>query len=120
MFLIYSALYVNKYVLVNGKLIVIFEKNPSGGYRTNGKDKEGVIISVVPGGRANLPSEVTHKILFCLEWAFPDVGGSSVENAAEDGGHWATKRHTAIRKHDRHTSILPWKRLTSCKILSRL
>jgi hypothetical protein len=52
---------------VNGKLTVMFEKNPSGGYRTNGNERDGVMTRVVPGGNANLPSAVTHSILFCLE-----------------------------------------------------
>lgn len=48
----------------------MFEKNPSGGYLTNGNDNEGAITRVVPGGNANLPSDVTHSILFCLECPF--------------------------------------------------
>lgn len=45
-------------LLVNGKLIVILEKNPSGGYRTNGIDSDGLTTKVVPGGRASRPSDV--------------------------------------------------------------
>lgn len=60
----------NFYLLVNGKLIVKFEKNPSGGYLTKGNDKEGAMTRVVPGGKASLPSDVTHSILFCLECPF--------------------------------------------------
>ena len=57
----------NQNLLVKGKLTVMLEKNPSGGYLTNGNDKEGEMTRVVPGGKANLPSAVTHNILFCLE-----------------------------------------------------
>lgn len=46
--------------------MVILEKKPSGGYLTKGSDREGVIIIVVPGGRARRPSCVTQRILFCL------------------------------------------------------
>lgn len=52
------------YLLVKGKLTVIFEKNPSGGYRTKGMERDGVMTRVVPGGRAKRPSEVTHNIRF--------------------------------------------------------
>lgn len=54
-------------VLVSGKLIVIFDKNPSGGYRTNGSDNVGVILNTVPGGRAKRPSSVIHISLFFRE-----------------------------------------------------
>lgn len=53
-----------EYLLVKGKLTVILEKNPSGGYLTNGSDKDGVMTRVVPGGRARRPSDVTHNIRF--------------------------------------------------------
>lgn len=45
----------------------MFEKKPSGGYRTNGKDNDGDMIMVVPGGSASRPSDVIHNILFCRE-----------------------------------------------------
>lgn len=48
--------------------MVMLEKKPSGGYRTKGNDSDGVIIRVVPGGKANLPSEVIQRNRFCLEW----------------------------------------------------
>lgn len=88
-------------LLVNGKLIVILEKNPSGGYRTNGIDRDGLTTKVVPGGRASRPSDVIHKIRFCRECAL-----FSVDVTAVDGAHCATRRHTAIRRHDMQTSIL--------------
>lgn len=47
--------------------MVMLEKNPSGGYRTNGIDKEGVITREVPGGSARRPSGVSHSSRFCLE-----------------------------------------------------
>ena len=56
-----------RYLLVNGKLMDIFDKNPSGGYLTKGKDKEGVMVRWVPGGRARRPSLVIHRSLFCRE-----------------------------------------------------
>lgn len=49
----------------------MFEKKPSGGYRTKGSDKDGEMTIVVPGGRANLPSDVIHSNLFCLECTSP-------------------------------------------------
>lgn len=54
-------------LLVNGRLTVILEKNPSGGYRTNGNERDGVMTKVVPGGSASLPSEVIQRSLFCRE-----------------------------------------------------
>ena len=48
--------------------MVIFDKNPSGGYRTKGMDKDGVMTRAVPGGRARRPSFVIQSIRFCLEW----------------------------------------------------
>lgn len=57
------------YSLVKGKLMVKFEKNPSGGYLTKGNDNDGAITSVVPGGRAKRPSSVSQRILFCLDLA---------------------------------------------------
>lgn len=58
---------IKEYVLVKGKLTVIFDRNPFGGCLTNGIDIEGVIVIVVPGGSASLPSFVIHSILFCRE-----------------------------------------------------
>lgn len=46
----------------------MFEKNPSGGYRTNGMAIVGDIVSDVPGGKANRPSSVTHIKRFCLDF----------------------------------------------------
>lgn len=57
-----------KPLLVKGRLTVMFEKNPSGGYLTKGNDRDGLMTRVVPGGKASLPSAVIHKIRFCLEW----------------------------------------------------
>lgn len=57
-----------RHLLVNGKLTVMFEKNPSGGCLMKGIESEGVMIKDVPGGSASLPSFVIHIILFCLEW----------------------------------------------------
>ena len=57
------------HLLVKGKLMDMLERKPSGGYRTNGSDSEGVMTRAVPGGRARRPSLVTHKIRFCLECA---------------------------------------------------
>lgn len=59
--------YGREYVLVNGKLMVMFDKKPSGGYRTKGRDRDGVMTRAVPGGRARRPSFVIHSIRFCLE-----------------------------------------------------
>lgn len=56
----------NVNLLVKGKLIVILEKKPSGGYLTKGNESEGVTTIVVPGGSAKRPSWVTQRILFCL------------------------------------------------------
>lgn len=56
-----------RYLLVKGKLTVILEKKPSGGYLTKGIESDGVMTRVVPGGNARRPSAVTHRILFCLE-----------------------------------------------------
>lgn len=53
-------------LLVNGRLIVMLERNPSGGYLTNGMEMVGVMVRRVPGGSASLPSLVIHRILFCL------------------------------------------------------
>lgn len=39
-------------------------KNPEGGYLTNGKAKVGVIVIIVPGGSAILPSFVIQRSLF--------------------------------------------------------
>lgn len=55
--------------LVNGRLMDILDKNPSGGCRTNGRDSDGVMVSSVPGGRANRPSVVIHNSRFCRELA---------------------------------------------------
>lgn len=53
---------------MNGKLTVMLEKKPSGGFLMKGIESEGAKTKDVPGGRANLPSLVTQRILFCLEW----------------------------------------------------
>lgn len=45
----------------------ILDRKPSGGYRTNGNESEGVIVRWVPGGNASRPSVVIHNSLFCLE-----------------------------------------------------
>jgi hypothetical protein len=58
----------HEYLLVNGKLMLMFDKKPSGGYRTKGRDRDGVMTREVPGGRARRPSFVIHSIRFCLEW----------------------------------------------------
>ncbi len=42
----------HQFVLEKGKLIDILEINPSGRSRTNGKKKVGVIVILVPGGKA--------------------------------------------------------------------
>lgn len=65
--LIILDLYLKIYLLVNGKLTVMFEKNPSGGYLTKGNDRDGVMTRVVPGGSARRPSDVTHNIRFWRE-----------------------------------------------------
>lgn len=54
-------------LLVNGKLMLMLDKNPSGGYRTNGSVNDGVMTSRVPGGNANRPSVVIHSRRFCRE-----------------------------------------------------
>lgn len=46
----------------------IFEKNPSGGYRTKGIAKVGDMVKEVPGGRARRPSSVTQINRFCLDF----------------------------------------------------
>lgn len=53
--------------MVNGKLIVIFDRNPSNGYRTKGNDSVGVILSTVPGGNASRPSSVIQINRFLRE-----------------------------------------------------
>lgn len=66
--------------MVSGKLMVIFERNPSSGYRTNGNDIVGVILSTVPGGNASRPSSVIQTSLFLREcglFAPSDAGSSS-------------------------------------------
>ena len=45
----------------------MLDRNPSGGYLTNGRDSDGVIVSLVPGGRARRPSVVIHSRRFCRE-----------------------------------------------------
>lgn len=55
------------YLLVNGKLMETFEKNPSGGYLTRGIAMVGVIVIEVPGGSASLPSSVIHTKRFFRE-----------------------------------------------------
>lgn len=78
-------------LLVKGKLTVILDKNPFGGCLTNGIDSDGVMVIVVPGGSANLPSFVIQSILFCREcgmfslatpsWLFSEAIGSKAANA---------------------------------------
>lgn len=66
--------------IVSGKLIVIFERNPSSGYRTNGNDMVGVILSTVPGGSASRPSSVIQIKRFfreCGLFTSVDVSESS-------------------------------------------
>lgn len=46
----------------------MFEKNPSGGYRTKGIAKVGDMVNEVPGGRARRPSSVTQINRFCLDF----------------------------------------------------
>lgn len=80
-----------QYLLVKGKLIDILDRKPLGGCLTKGIDIDGVIVIVVPGGRASRPSLVIHKILFCLEWGtfslanrswvFGEAIGSKAANA---------------------------------------
>lgn len=73
--------------------MVMFERNPSGGYLTNGNDRDGLITSVVPGGKASRPSDVIQSIRFCRECDFSEMTvGSCV--------HWEMRRYIAIRKHD--------------------
>lgn len=55
-------------LLVNGKLMDMFEKNPSGGYRTKGIAIVGDMVRDVPGGRASRPSSVTQIKRFCLDF----------------------------------------------------
>jgi len=79
--------YGREYVLVNGKLMVMFDKKPSGGYRTKGRDRDGVMTRAVPGGRARRPSFVIHNIRFCLEWGLSsertrDAANRAVSHAA--------------------------------------
>lgn len=63
---------------MNGKLTVILDRKPLGGCLTKGIDNDGVIVIVVPGGKARRPSFVIHRILFCLEWGiFSFVNRSS-------------------------------------------
>lgn len=57
-------------LLVKGKLIDMFDKNPMGGYLTNGNAIVGVMVRLVPGGRARRPSLVIQSSLFCLECGF--------------------------------------------------
>lgn len=45
----------------------MLDRNPSGGYLTNGSDSDGVMVSRVPGGRASRPSVVIHSSRFCRE-----------------------------------------------------
>jgi len=60
--------YKSSHLLVNGKLMLMLDMNPSGGYLTNGMDRDGVIVSLVPGGRARRPSVVIHSRRFWREW----------------------------------------------------
>lgn len=55
-------------LLVNGRLMEMFEKNPSGGYRTNGIAIVGEMVKEVPGGRARRPSSVIHTNRFCRDF----------------------------------------------------
>lgn len=45
----------------------MLDRNPSGGYLTNGRVSAGVMVSLVPGGRASRPSVVIHSRRFCRE-----------------------------------------------------
>lgn len=62
------------YILVNGRLMVMLERNPSGGYLTKGIDIVGVMVRSVPGGSASRPSFVIQSILFWRECGFEDDG----------------------------------------------
>lgn len=58
--------------IVSGKLIVIFDRKPSSGYRTSGNDNVGVILNTVPGGKARRPSSVIQIKRFFRECGLVD------------------------------------------------
>lgn len=62
---------------MKGKLTDILDRNPLGGCLTKGIDIDGVIVIVVPGGRASRPSFVIHRIRFCLEWGIFSLANRS-------------------------------------------
>lgn len=81
---IFLYLCIQRNLLVKGKLTVMFEKNPSGGYLTKGSERDGVMTRVVPGGRARRPSEVTHSIRFWRECGtFPLLSAASVQSTSK-------------------------------------
>lgn len=91
-------------LLVNGKLIEMFEKNPSGGYRTKGIAIVGDMVRDVPGGSAKRPSSVTQIKRFCLDFG---VSLESSDLALPVQFIVPTTLQSTIQFHSHLISILP-------------
>lgn len=58
----------------------MLERKPTGGYRTKGSAREGVMVRLEPGGRAMRPSFVSQMNLLRRSWALEGSGAECGRN----------------------------------------